>query len=74
VSTDDLPEDVATLADRLRAGRPAPSAALRRRVHELSLSARPVDEVDESRARIRIAVLATAGTLLLAIGALITFL
>jgi hypothetical protein len=68
------PDDLALLAERLRAGRPAPSATLHRRVHDAILAAPPNDGLDPRRVSTLIAAYAGAGTLLLATGASITFL
>jgi hypothetical protein len=74
MSTDEPPDDLAPLSARLRGGRPTPSAALRRRVYELSLATGPSYEVDLRRVRTLIALFASAGALLLAISAVVTFL
>ena len=74
MTEDDLPDDLASLAERLHAGRPTPSAALRRRLYERSLAAPPGEEVDRTRVRTRIARFASTGVLLLAIAVLVTFL
>jgi hypothetical protein len=73
MSLDEYPDDIAALAERLRAGRPAPSAALRRRLQD-GLSAGRFDEPDPRRTRALIASFGAAGTLLLAAGAVVTFL
>ena len=73
MSNDEDPDDLAALAERLRAGRPAPSDALRRRLHEATLGARRFHEADPRRTGTLIAAFGVAGTLLLAAGAVITF-
>jgi len=68
---DGLAADLASLADRLRANRPVPSAAWRRKVLD-RLAA--VAERDERHTVTLIALFASCGAALLTVGALVTFL
>ena len=70
----EYPDDLVTLAERLRTDRPAPSVALRRRLQEVLGGAGELDPPAPRRTTGLIAAFGTAGTLLLAAGAVITFL
>jgi hypothetical protein len=74
MNPDEYPDDLVTLAERLRTGRPAPSVALRRQIQEVIVGAREFDAPDPRRTTTLIAAFGAAGTLLLAAGAVITFL
>ena len=69
----ELPDELAPLVARLRSGRPQPSPALRGRLR-MSLAAGPISEPDRARVKALIVRYAAAGTLLLVVGALVTFL
>jgi hypothetical protein len=68
----DLPADVTALALRLRDARPTPSSVFASRMQAELEASSPADFAP--RGRTLIVAFATAGTLLLAIGALVTFL
>jgi hypothetical protein len=74
MNPDEYPDDLAALAERLRTGRPAPSVAVRRRLQDVILGAGESDAPDPRRTTTLIAAFGAAGTLLLAAGAVITFL
>ena len=69
----ELPDDLASLGERLRASRPVPSSAVRHRILD-RLTTIPADATSGGRTGNLIALFAASGALLLAVGALITFL
>ena len=69
----ELPDDLASLGERLRASRPVPSSAVRHRILD-RLTTIPAEGPNGGRTGTLIALFAATGTFLLAVGALVTFL
>ena len=69
----DLPDDLAALGERLRASRPVPPAAVRHRILD-RLATLEAEYPAPIPTRNLIGLFAATGTLLLAVGALVTFL
>ena len=68
-----LPDDLASLAERLRSSRPRASTSLRHRIED-GLSVLPGPTPDRARVKALIGAFALIGTFLLALGGLVTFL